>query len=147
MSDSLIPFLNSLEGHIVLWAKGHYGNRTFDEVVTAYTAWPGKHGEREKCRIMMRALHESKQMPPYVMDALIESFFFHAAIDCKKLTSYHVTEDDKVRTDCLTKALFQALRDMQINEILTDGSDDREIKRPIVLLPDLIPDSAFERRA
>src|ERR1051326_9156800 len=124
MSDSLIPYLNSLEGHVVLWAKGHYGERTFDEVVTAYSGWPGKHGAREQCRIMMRALVESKQMLPSTMNAVTESFFYFGAIDAKKLTSYHVINEDLIKANCLSQALFQALRDMQVNEILTESSGD-----------------------
>lgn len=106
--------IEKLCGHIIKWTKGHYPGKSFDEVVTAYTGWTGRHGRVDRCAIMFEGLLDSGQLKPHLAREFIQSIFFHAAIEAQRPTSYHMRDDDKVTLGVLEKTLLSQLMSLAV---------------------------------
>lgn len=129
----------TLEGHVILWCKGHYRDRGFDEVISAYTGWTGTHGVKERTRILMRSLMATGQGTENMLDQVMDSFFYKGAISCRKPTSYHVLFIDKIDADVLSESL------RSIIQALVTVKDYQNPDITTLVLPDLMEPERFEK--
>lgn len=143
----MVDLSKTLEGHIIKWAKGHYADKTFDQVVQAYTGYEHDTPEREKCKIMMMALVLSGQAAAHTFNDIVQGFFTRGAMLSGKLTSYHVGPDDNVPARSLGDALKSALNLLPVNNVVrpeNSMADSERVVIPLVKLPELGPFTGME---
>jgi len=101
--------LENLDGHLIKWAKGHYPDRSFDDVVRAVCAFPGKHGIRERIRMLLRAFAATGQAKPHILNSWIDNLLFRASVENNRVTSYHLLEGDSVKLTTIEASLKSSL--------------------------------------
>lgn len=121
----------SLEGHIVLWAKGWYGRhpdmkKVLEEVLREYTGMADDYNWGPKSALDM--LSRTADLLGIKGSAVTDSFLRQASYESDRLTSYHVGWESEITP----MSLFYAL----MSEINIAVVNTEHIK---VLLPDLLP--------
>lgn len=129
--------LDSLDGHLIKWAKNHYPNRSFDDVVRAVCAFPGRHGIAQRIKMLMRAFMATGQAQPHIIDQFMDCLLWAAATDNDRMSSYHLREGDIVKLSTLEEGIRSSL---SAHVVIVDHTRQR-----ILELPKDLTNEDFER--
>lgn len=138
----MVDLSNKLEGHVILWAKGHYKGRTLQEVLAAFTMYDGAYFTKDLLKVLMRTLMLTEQATPFLMEQFMDSYCFQAAHEADRLTSYQVGLADKVSINTLLTTLSGMLNAYikVCDHVTPEGpshipSEEKYITIPLLLLP------------
>jgi len=123
----MIIKLDSLDGHLIKWAKNHYPDRSFDDVVRAVCAFPGRHGIGMRIKMLMRAFMATGQVKPHIMDQFMDFLMFDAGRDNDRMSSYHLREGDVIKLSTLENAIRSSLA---AHVVLIDHTGERVLELP-----------------
>jgi len=131
-----IDLRDKLEGHVVLWAKGWYGNghkdaySRWNEIVREWSGMPRDHEMRPKdlLALVIETALKLEARPREIADMIARNF----AIESGAPTSHHLGMEDRARIWDVIEAFVSAINIAVIND---DGIQ--------VKLPNLLPDMKY----
>jgi len=105
-----IDLTNKLEGHIVLWAKNWYGERTIERLAEVQREWSGMPNDwTPHPKHVLQFLRETADALGINGRQVVECIIYKFWIDNNKPSTYHVTLTDKIELQALIQAYADAI--------------------------------------
>jgi hypothetical protein len=131
----MINLKDKFEGHIVLWAKNHYGERTLERLAEIQREWSGMPNDwnphpKHVLGFIREAADTLGVNGRQVVDSVVHAFWMENNLP----TTYHVGFDTQISLKALIMAYADAIQCAVVN-------DEKTIK---VDLPKLLPDMKYK---
>jgi len=125
---------NKLEGHIVLWAKNHYGERTLERLAEIQREWSGMPSDwTPHAKDVFRFVREAADAVGVSGNLAVEMVVSGLWHQNNLPTTYHVRPESKITLEGIIQAYATAI---QISIVKSENFE--------VLLPSLLPNMQYK---
>jgi hypothetical protein len=123
-----IDLTNKFEGHVVLWAKHHYGERTLERLYEMQREWSGMTDKWTPFpKDVLLLIREAADLLGINGRQVVESVTYKFWMDNDKMTTYHVGMKDSITLESLIMAYANAIESARVR------GEDLEVKLPNLL--------------
>jgi len=123
-----IDLSSKFEGHVVLWAKHHYGERTLERLYEMQREWSGMTDKWTPFpKDVLLLIRETADLLGINGRQVVESVTYKFWMDNERMTTYHVGMKDSITLESLIMAYANAIESARVR------GEDLEVKLPNLL--------------